>query len=155
MKSRIVWGVKTPLLFALPPAHMCWKETRRICPIRMRPSGLLANWAGRRPRRCFKAKLLEHSWSVRAASRDAMPVQSCECNSWGKQYLGMDQFWDYYYACCKRVAVIDVFILLVTAWMKKWSTAWSTEHLTDMALLSPTTCTAHWKTLSCTTACTP
>lgn len=54
-------------------------------------------------------------------------------------------FWDEYYAWCNHVAIIDVFFFFpfITAWMKKWSIAWSTEHLMDMALLSPMMCTAH------------
>lgn len=39
--------------------------------------------------------------------------------------------------------------------MKKWSIAWSTTHHMGTALQSPMTSTAHWKTLSCTIACTP
>lgn len=66
------------LVFSAP---MCWREMRRICHIRMSQTGLLVNWAGRRPRRCFKEKLLEHSWSVKAASRDATPALLCEYNS--------------------------------------------------------------------------
>lgn len=140
-------------------AHMCWRETRRICRIRMRQIGLLVRWAGRRPRRCFKVKLRGHSWSVRAANRDATRALLCEYHILKSSIWRTDQLWDDYCAWRNPMALIYVIFfflfLFITAWMKKWSIVWSTAHHTDTALLSPTTSTAHWETLSCTIACTP
>lgn len=87
------------------PAHTCWRETRRTCHIRTRQTGLLVNWAGRRPRRCFKVKLLGRFWSVRAANRGATPALSCEYNIFGKQHLEMNE----YYARCNCVTLIEWF----------------------------------------------
>lgn len=110
-------------------AHMCWRETRRICRIRMRQIGLLVRWAGRRPRRCFKVKLRGHSWSVRAANRDATRALLCEYHILKSSIWRTDQLWDDYCAWRNPMALIYVIFFFFFCLLQR---EWRSEALYDL-----------------------
>lgn len=149
--------------------------TMRICHTMTNAPGSWVTLTASRQRPCCGARETEHSWSGTAANLDVTPVVLCTYHFF--VLVGQHQFtcWLFLHrhllTCCaihcllgqlhvemgncKRHWWLKPSLCLLTVWMVRSSTASSTRHPQDMALLSPTTFTALWKNWSYTTSIRP
>lgn len=98
-----------------------------------------------RPSLCSAGRETEPSWSETAASRAATPAPWCKSPV---QYLWCNRVWTF----CSGSDLIWSVSVSLSGWMARWNTASSTRPAPASGSLSPTTCTAPWRSWFFTTS---